>query len=177
MKALMKKFTFVLIASAVVVAALDSDFFAAVDLGGGQSQNAANISGNTKVIDGDSLVVDGVEIRLQSIDAPEYDQPCLRYTLRSCGAMATDYLRNTIINGGTVTCTISKKDNYNRALASCSVNGKDIEQQMVQNGYANAYRYYSKKYIKEEEQAKTKEKGLWQHGGYEEPYHYRKRNR
>ena len=39
---------------------------------------AASITGRVRVIDGDSLTVDGVEVRLFGIDAPEYYQTCTR---------------------------------------------------------------------------------------------------
>ena len=46
---------------------------------------------------------------------------------------------------------------------------------MVKEGWAIAYRYYSKDYVKEEETAKRDKKGIWQ-GSFEEPYIWRKNN-
>ena len=46
---------------------------------------------------------------------------------------------------------------------------------MVKNGWAIAYRYYSKDYIEEELEAKTKKIGIWK-GSFEEPYIFRKNN-
>ena len=47
---------------------------------------------------------------------------------------------------------------------------------MVQNGWAIAYRYYSKDYIEEEEEAKRDKIGIWI-GDFEEPYLFRKKNK
>jgi endonuclease YncB( thermonuclease family) len=46
---------------------------------------------------------------------------------------------------------------------------------MVREGWAIAYRYYSKDYVNEEEIAKAKKKGIWQ-GSFVEPYIWRKNN-
>ena len=47
---------------------------------------------------------------------------------------------------------------------------------IVKNGWAIAYRYYSKDYVEEELYAKTKKIGIWK-GSFEEPYIYRKKNK
>ena len=46
---------------------------------------------------------------------------------------------------------------------------------MVINGWAIAYRYYSKDYIEVENIAKRKKVGIWQ-GSFQEPYLFRKNN-
>ena len=46
---------------------------------------------------------------------------------------------------------------------------------MVREGWAIAYRYYSKDYVNEEEIAKAEKKGIWQ-GSFVEPYIWRKNN-
>ena len=132
---------------------------------------------NIEVIDGDSLIVDGIEMRLQGIDAPEYDQPCLQRTFRSCGSMAETYLRDEIIADADVACTIHDTDQYGRSIASCYIGNRDIEQEMVRAGYATAYRYYSTKYVEDEDYARANNLGLWSYGWFEEPYQYRRRNR
>ena len=45
---------------------------------------------------------------------------------------------------------------------------------MVQFGWAIAYRYYSTKFVKDEELAKKNKLGLWQ-GIFIEPYIFRKK--
>ena len=46
---------------------------------------------------------------------------------------------------------------------------------MVQNGWALAYRYYSKKYVEVENLAKENNIGLWV-GEFENPWDFRKKN-
>ena len=47
---------------------------------------------------------------------------------------------------------------------------------MVKNGWAIAYRYYSKDYIFEEKYASDNKLGVWK-GEFIEPYAYRKQNK
>ena len=47
---------------------------------------------------------------------------------------------------------------------------------MVHNGWAIAYRYYSKDYIKEEDLARKNKAGIWV-GKFLEPYQFRKINK
>ena len=46
---------------------------------------------------------------------------------------------------------------------------------MVKNGWALAYKYYSKKYVSEEKYAKNNKLGIWK-GEFENPWDYRKKN-
>ena len=46
------------------------------------------------------------------------------------------------------------KDQYNRLVGICFVDKENINKNMVLNGWAIAYRYYSSKYIGDEEIAK-----------------------
>jgi len=56
--------------------------------------------------------------------------------------------------------------NYKRNL--------NLNSWLVSNGYAVAYRKYSKKYISNEINAKNEKKGLWQ-GKFEMPWDFRKK--
>ena len=47
---------------------------------------------------------------------------------------------------------------------------------MIISGWAIAYRYYSKDFIKEEKIAKRNKIGIWR-GSFEKPYIYRKKNK
>ena len=47
---------------------------------------------------------------------------------------------------------------------------------MVRNGWAIAYRYYSKDYINDENIAKKNKLGIWV-GKFEDPYYFRKKNK
>lgn len=135
---------------------------------------AASLQGdNIKVIDGDSLVVNGVEIRLYGIDAPEYKQYCYRRdgSKYRCGIAAGDYLRRLIKER--VTCEIKAKDRFKRSVAVCYVAGEDINLKMVANGWAVAYTRYGDDYKNAEKNACQEKLGIWQ-GKFMKPEFFRR---
>jgi len=68
------------------------------------------------------------------------------------------------------------KDKYKRYIAVCYLEDININQELVKSGWAIAYKYYSKDYIKDEKIAKDNKNGIWQ-GEFIEPYIYRKNNK
>ena len=70
-------------------------------------------------------------------------------------------------------CKIIDIDRYKRFVAECFVNETNINQYMVRNGWAIAYRYYSLDYISDEKIAKNNKTGIWQ-GKFKNPYLFRK---
>ena len=58
----------------------------------------------------------------------------------------------------------------------CYIDEININQWMVKNGWAIAYRYYSKDYINEEEYANNNKLGIWK-SKFIEPYLFRKKNK
>jgi endonuclease YncB( thermonuclease family) len=113
---------------------------------------------------------------LHGIDAPEKNQKCNKNEKEyNCGTIATEALINKISKNA-VNCLIQKnKDRYNRFIGVCFVGQEDLNKWMVRNGYAIAYRRYSKDYILDEEYAKTKKLGLWS-GTFLKPKKWRKLN-
>ena len=81
-----------------------------------------------------------------------------------------------MIKNSPVICRINDVDRYKRYIAVCFSDKKSLNKMMVKNGWAIAYRYYSKDYIDEEFIAKRKKLGIWR-GTFEEPYIYRKNNK
>ena len=79
------------------------------------------------------------------------------------------------ISDHNIYCISDSKDRYNRYIGICYKNDIDLNAQMVINGWAIAYRYYSLDYVKEEEEAKLNKVGIWS-GEFEEPYLFRKKN-
>ena len=77
------------------------------------------------------------------------------------------------IGNETPKCISEGKDIYNRTLAECFVNGESLSIFLVRNGYAFAYRKYSKKFIKDEEFAKMNKLGIWSMK-FEYPWNFRK---
>ena len=67
-------------------------------------------------------------------------------------------------------------DRYNRVVAICYKQRRDINSWLVRNGLAVAYAKYSKKYIINENDAKREKKGLWA-GNFEMPWEWRKKRK
>ena len=126
-----------------------------------------------RIVDGDTIVVNDKKIRFSGIDAPELDQECLfNETKVYCGLDAKKMLIKKI-NNQTPKCIEEGTDRYKRILAECFVNGESLSSFLVKNGYAFAYRKYSKKFIENEEFAKAAKLGLWKMK-FEFPWDYRK---
>ena len=149
-----------------------------------KSQEPMIISGIAKVIDGDSIKIKKNKIRLFGIAAPEKKQQCQKPWLSisfltynknyQCGEVSTNKLKSKI-NEKFVTCKSNNKDRYDRFIAECFIGKNNINKWMVLNGYAVAYRKYSKKFVLQENLAKKDKLGLWA-GTFEMPWTWRKKN-
>ena len=148
---------------------------------------AEEISGIPKIIDGDTVHINNYKFRLEGIDAPEMKQQCKKESFKisstigfsfykdySCGKVSKAKLKAKI-NGSKIKCVSTSKDRYKRYIATCFKGEINLNQWMVRNGYAIAYRRYSKKYVPDEEFAKEKKLGLWQ-GKFMSPEKWRKLN-
>ena len=137
---------------------------------------AGEISGFALVTDGDTIKILNNKIRLHGIDAPEKNQKCTKNAKEyNCGLVASEALIKKI-SKNVVKCTTQKnKDRYNRFIGVCFDDQENLNKWMVRNGYAIAYRRYSKDYILDEEFAKTNKLGLWS-GTFLKPEKWRKLN-
>ncbi len=134
------------------------------------------IEGKAKIIDGDTIYIGKNKIRLHGIDAPEINQTCtIDNKIWDCGIESTTALENIILEKK-VNCKIIDIDQYKRSIARCFINNIDLNQYMVQNGWAIAYRNYSHDFIIDEEIAKKNKVGIWQ-GKFQEPYLFRKQQK
>ena len=138
--------------------------------------NASEIYGFAIITDGDTIKILNNKIRLHGIDAPEKNQQCIKNTKKyNCGTVATTALTKKI-NKNLVRCEVQKKkDRYNRYIGVCFLMKEDLNKWMVRNGYAVAYRRYSKDYILDEKYAKINKIGLWS-GIFLKPEKWRKLN-
>ena len=128
---------------------------------------------NLKIIDGDTIVLNNEKIRFSGIDTPELKQTCVKNGQKaSCGMFAKMLLIKKIGNKPPQ-CIREGKDIYNRTLAECFVNGESLSSFLVRSGYAFAYRKYSKKFIEDEEFAKTNKLGMWSMK-FQYPWDFRK---
>jgi endonuclease YncB( thermonuclease family) len=111
-------------------------------------------------------------IRIEGMDAPERDQLCGDENLQNnpCGTKATEALRE-IVGDKSVDCAASGLDRYGRSLATYTVDGLDIEHERVRDCWALAFVRYSKRYIEDEDAARTIKAGMWG-GTFIEPRNY-----
>lgn len=144
----------------------------------GAAASAGELSGQARVIDGDSLRLGAIEIRLHGIDAPEMDQVCHRDGRPwRCGLVAAAELRK-LIAGRPVDCTPvvqpdgSTTDRYGRVLARCGVDGIELNAWMVERGLALAFLRYSGDYAEREHGARASRRGLWA-GPFMTPWEWR----
>ncbi|TXK54948.1 thermonuclease family protein, partial [Campylobacter helveticus] len=124
----------------------------------------SNLQGRViRVIDGDTIELlvkqedikqsPKIKVRLFGIDAPEKKQ--------AFGKEAKEYLSSLILDKE-ITLIINDKDKYQRTIGTILLNDKDINKEMVKNGYAWAYESYSTKYLTEQADAQMFKLGLWQ---------------
>jgi endonuclease YncB( thermonuclease family) len=138
---------------------------------------ANEILGVPRIVDGDTVQIGATKIRLQGIDAPETDQLCLdrlgkRWT---CGIEARDRLAQKA--GGKVwTCRTDSIDRYGRALATCEVEGANINRWLVREGWAMSFVRYSHIYDADEHAARQAQAGLWS-GAFIAPWDWRGRTK
>ena len=132
-------------------------------------------SSELKIIDGDTIRLNGEKIRFSGIDTPELNQKCFKNNeVINCGLKAKELLIK-VIGDNKVRCIKEGKDQYKRILAECFVNEISLSSFMVKNGYAFAYRKYSKKFINDENFARTNNIGIWSMK-FDYPWDFRKNN-
>jgi len=157
------------------------------------------IFGFAKVIDGDSIKINGINIRLLGIDAPEMKQVCKDELKKDyyCGVESKNFLEKSILlklsmpkkftekkeKNRMVWCNSKGKDRYGRTLGICGYDSlyayhpnNSLNGWMVKQGYAVAYKHYSKMFVKFEDEAKKNKKGIWK-GEFDMPWDWRKKNK
>lgn len=132
------------------------------------------LTGRASVIDGDTIEIHGQRVRLHGIDAPESGQLCsdgmgINYR---CGQAAALHL-DDLVRGKSINCVSDQVDRYGRLIARCSVNGVSINESLVYDGMAVAYRQYSNQYVLMEIDAQKAGRGLWA-GDFEMPWNWRR---
>jgi endonuclease YncB( thermonuclease family) len=122
------------------------------------------------ITDGDTLTVlsgtTSTKIRLSSVDAPERHQA---YGSQSREALARKvFQKNVVIEWRSL-------DRYGRTLGQIFVDGRWINKDMVQDGWAWHYRRYSKSEVLEEAEREAREakRGLWADSDPVPPWDFR----
>jgi endonuclease YncB( thermonuclease family) len=140
------------------------------------SKPPAPLIGPARVLDGDSIEIAGARIRLQGIDAPEWEQACADAAGQAwpCGKAAAQELRRHI-GARDLTCEPSGFDRYNRMLATCfDTDGSDLNAWIVRRGWALAYGG-GRNYRSEQDEAETAKRGIWT-GTFLPPEEWRRRH-
>jgi len=151
--------------------------FATADASAGRS-----VEGMVKAVyDGDTILLatrgdSRLKVRLYGIDAPETKKPNVP------GQPFADVAKRTLmykIMGRRVTAEIVDIDQYKRAVAVIRYSGRDVNREMVAEGFAWAYRQYLKgsyasEYIGAEERARSHHAGLWRDNNPLPPWEFRK---
>lgn len=111
-----------------------------------------------RVFDGDTLEVKldsgPIRVRIESIDAPEHDQPL--------GDAAKANLEKLVL-GRTVSLEPFEQDRYDRLAAYVYVGDRNVGLTLVEKGYAWAYHRYlhERSYCDAEFRARAAKRGLW----------------
>ncbi|MCY3761583.1 MAG: thermonuclease family protein, partial [Gemmatimonadetes bacterium] len=88
---------------------------------------------------------------------------------------ATQAMRK-LVGRNPVRCDVSHRDRYGRAIAACFADGRDLQEELVRQGLALAYRRYSVRYVPDEDAARKEGIGLWS-GSFVEPWRWRRQQR
>ena len=138
--------------------------------------NPLNTFDNLRIIDGDTIHINKIKYRLYGIDAPEMRQTCkINENKYKCGVKSKDFLVS-LIGNQLVRCKQKDVDRYKRIVAECFVGNINLNKELVRNGWAFAYRDYSRDYISDEEFAEENNLGMWE-GTFIYPKKWRKLNR
>jgi endonuclease YncB( thermonuclease family) len=137
-------------------------FIALFALSSAPNSQATDTTGPARVVDGDTIHIGKTKIRLHGIDAPEMKQACRtkKGQEQLCGELAKQSLE-TMVRGQQVRCEGDESDRYGRLIAVCFVGPFNVNERMVADGWALAYRKYSEDYIEAEDFAKANEEGMW----------------
>ena len=140
---------------------------------------AETLAGYPKILDGDTLRFTGRErVRLAGVDAPESSQLCAKASGKryACGRAVGAALK-TLVGSGLVRCKASQRDRYGRWIAVCfNAAGEDVAGWLVTQGWALAYRRYSRAYVPQEQAARKARRGLWR-GRFIKPWEWRRGRR
>jgi micrococcal nuclease len=137
----------------------------------------------TKITDGDTvqaITPEGtkLKVRLYGIDAPE--TPKGKIPGEPFGNDARSYLA-TLVGQQTVRVEIRDIDRYRRMVAILWLGERNVNQEMIASGMAEAYGEYLKQpyrtpFLQAEQEAKAQGKGIWSQGSrYERPSQFRRR--
>jgi micrococcal nuclease len=114
------------------------------------------LSGVGTAKDGDGVIVQAIEIRLQGIAAPEDNSR----SRQPGGPEATANMRR-LVDGQQLVCHPDGTKARGRPVATCTVNGKDVGELQVEQGFArDCPRYSGGRYAAAEQRARASGRNL-----------------
>ena len=127
------------------------------------------VAGMGRASDGDSFRLGEDRIRLLGLDAPELAQACTAADGRTwpCGHAARGRMAE-LLAAGPADCRPEDIDQYDRLLATCMIDGRDLGAAMVSEGLAVS----SGRYWTEEAAARRDRLGIWA-GAFDAPREWR----
>ncbi len=143
----------------------------------------------TKISDGDTIHLETPEqtilkARLYGIDAPETDKinnhtGIISIPGQPYGEESKNALEKKVM-GKKVKLDILDIDKYRRMVGMIYLDGRNINLEMVKEGYAEAFieylrEPYKKEFLEAEREARLAKKGIWSMVVYERPREFRKR--
>ena len=101
---------------------------------------AADLTGQARIVDGDTIWIGGTKVRLHGIDAPEMSQECIGRdgSPYRCGKASTDSLR-VLVGSEPVRCEGDTYDRYKRLIAVCYSGTVNLSAELVRQGWVPAY--------------------------------------
>jgi endonuclease YncB( thermonuclease family) len=104
-----------------------------------QSQPVGDLIGVASVIDSDTIEIYGTRVRLSGFDAPEHGRTWSGVNVYQRASFAL----SDFIGARTVSCALTGAKTYEREVGTCSVDGRDIGELMVEAGWARDWPRYS----------------------------------
>ncbi len=128
---------------------------------------AQDVVGVAVPLQADQITIEGARISLYGIDAPDPDMDrfCTASgRLYGCFTNAKRELE-ILIDEGPFACTGTGEFNYvGFPYMICTVNGKDVGEDLVRAGWALAFLPQTDKYVATQQEAEAEGVGLWQPG-------------
>lgn len=125
---------------------------------GAQRGPSSIIVGVATATDGDTIEIHGTAIRLSGFDAPEHGSMCGSTNVYQRASLAlSDY-----IGTRTVHCAPDGTETHGRTVATCTVDGVDLGEHMVSEGWARDWpRFSHGAYADDEASARGAHRGIW----------------
>lgn len=123
-----------------------------------QVAGAAEVRGPARVIDGQTIEVKGQRLRLYGIAAPALESDCEIAGKRlACGRISRSALMD-LTAGTTIECepVVGAAD-----VAVCRADGYCLSEGMTYTGWARADTAVTDRYLRFEEDARRRHRGLW----------------